>query len=237
MALPKIKHTVYTHHLTGLDKDVRFRCFTNAEQKMLLEAKEEQDPKMVYENTKQVVQSCIIDDINVDDLSIFDFEDIFIRIRAKSVDKYITGQFEIKYEDEDGKERTHTHKYSINTDDIKVVTPEEKVSNIIDVTDDYKLKMKYPSMGSAGKHFETEDDFIIEHIECVFSDDGDEVTYLKDEPEEDVHAFYADIEGPTMIEIAKFLGNQPKLSYTMDIDLPNGKTKKVVFESIEDFFT
>lgn len=237
MALPKIQHTVYTHFLTGLDKEVRFRCFTNAEQKMLLEAKEEKDPKMVYENAKQVVQSCILDDVIVDDLSIFDFEDIFIRIRAKSVDKYINGQLELKYNDEDGKEKTHTHKYSINTDDIKVVKPDEEVPNIIDVTDNYKLKMKYPSMGSAGKHFDTEDDFIIEHMECVFSDDGDEVMYLKDEPEKDVREFYDDIEGPTMVQIAKFLSNQPKLKYVMEVELPNGNTEKVVFESIEDFFT
>lgn len=237
MALPKIKPTAYHHHLTGLDRDVQFRCFTNYEQKSLLEAKEEQDPQMIYDNAKNVVQSCILDDdLDVNDLPVCDFEDMFLRIRAKSVDQMVTGSFQIEYK-EGNKKKTHEHKFNIDTKDITVRQPDTTVSPHIKLSDNYTLKMKHPTLGSTAKKFEQEEDFIIEHMVCVYSSDGEEVTYIADENIDEVREFYNSLEAPVMVEIAKFLTNQPHLYYKMDVELPNGETKEIEFESLEDFFT
>lgn len=241
MALPKIKHTAYQHHLTGLDKTVQFRCFTNAEQKSLLEAKEEQDQQMIVQNIKNVVQACILDDINVDDLTLYDFEDIFMRIRAKSVDQFIQGNIQVPYMikagEKTGQEAKHQHQFKIDTKDIKVVHPDEAPSPNIRVTENYTLKMTHPTVASSIKDYKDQDEFLIEHMVCVFSDDGDDVTYIKDEKPEDVRAFYDSIETPVLLEIMEFMNNQPHLYYALDVEDPNGDTHKIEFKSLEDFFT
>lgn len=239
MALPTIKPTAYTHTLNGLNRTIQFRCFTNAEQKTLLEAKEEQDRTMIYNNIKNVVGACIMDDVDVNDLTLYDFEDIFMRIRAKSVDQYIQGELKVPYYPTPKSKKTeeHTHAFNINIDDIKVVIPEDMPSKYIRLTENYTLEMTHPTVGSSTKPFKDNDEFIIEHMVCTFSDDGEDVAYIKDESKEDVQAFYDSIETPVLLNMTEFMNTQPYLYYKMDIELPNGNPHTIEFTSIEDFFT
>ena len=87
--------------MKGIDKKIKFRPYTNREQKILLIAKEEglDDRERVLEAVIQVLNNCIVDNIDVMSLSTFDIEDLFIRIRAKSVGEIITIKRSYNYED------------------------------------------------------------------------------------------------------------------------------------------
>ena len=84
MALPKLNTPEFTTTIPS-GKSVRFRPFLVKEEKMMLMAKESISGEEVFDLVDRVVRSCIVDDTNVDDLSFFDVEHLFILMRVRSV--------------------------------------------------------------------------------------------------------------------------------------------------------
>ena len=82
--LPKIDVPIFTVRLLSEDKPVRFRPFTVKEEKLFLMANQADDGNTMLETTKQVLKNCILDDINVDDLPVFDLEYVFVNLDRKS---------------------------------------------------------------------------------------------------------------------------------------------------------
>lgn len=84
MSLPKVDLPTYKHYMYGIEKNVTYRPFTNKERKILLLAKEasENGDKVepIIDAIKQIIGLCVIDDIDPDDLPMFDIEEIFLRI-------------------------------------------------------------------------------------------------------------------------------------------------------------
>ena len=83
MALPKLKQPTYELKIPSTGKMEAFRPFVVREEKILLMAKSSQDPTDIFRSIKQVVNNCAIDDnFDVDKLTIFDMEYLFLRIRG-----------------------------------------------------------------------------------------------------------------------------------------------------------
>jgi len=240
MTLPKIKHPKYTHHLVGLNKKVSYRPFTNAEQKILLLAKqEEKNTSRILEAVMQILHNCILDDIDIDNLSSFDMEDIFLRIRAKSVGEIIKPRFSYKYTDEKGIEKTDFVNIEINIDDIKVVV-EEKVDDkiILDKESQLGVKLRYPTLKIIREMKDTNDDIelISKCIVCVF--DGENVYNREDISDEEMIEFVDDIDMLNMKAINKFFSSIPRIEHKVDVTLPKLDNKKetITFKGINDFF-
>jgi len=240
MALPKIKHPKYTHHLVGLNKKVSYRPFTNAEQKILLLAKqEEKDTTRIIEAVMQILHNCILDDIDIENLTSFDMEDIFLRIRAKSVGEVIKPRFSYKYKDENGVEKTDFINIEINIDDIKVVV-EEKVDDkiILDKESQLGVKLRYPTLKIIREMKDTNDDIelISKCIVCVF--DGENVYNREDISDEEMIEFVDDIDMLNMKAINKFFSSIPRIEHKVDVTLPKLDNKKetITFKGINDFF-
>ena len=87
--LPKIDVPVFSVNLISSGKEVKFRPFTVKEEKLFLMASESEEFKTIIDTTKQVLNNCIISDIDVDKLPIFDIEYLFLNIRARSVSEII----------------------------------------------------------------------------------------------------------------------------------------------------
>src|SRR4051812_20105698 len=86
MSLPKIQHPTFNAEIPSTKKSVRFRPFTAREEKVLLIAKQSEDETDIMGAIKQVVNNCVISDaFDVDKLTIFDLESLFIKIRIMSV--------------------------------------------------------------------------------------------------------------------------------------------------------
>src|SRR4051812_10287762 len=84
--LPKITHPVFATEIPSSKKTVRFRPFTAREEKVLLIAKQSEDETDIMGAIKQVVNNCVVTEgFDVDKLTIFDLEFLFIQIRVKSV--------------------------------------------------------------------------------------------------------------------------------------------------------
>ena len=90
MALPKLDTPIYETKLISNGKTVKFRPFLVKEQKLFLMAMESNDPKDIVNTIKQVLTNCILnDEINVEELSSFDLEYLFMQLRAKSVGEIV----------------------------------------------------------------------------------------------------------------------------------------------------
>jgi hypothetical protein len=78
MALPRIDVPEYECVLPSNKKKVRFRPFLVKEQKLLLMASESVEVKDVVDSIKKVVKNCVLDEIDVETLPVFDLEFLFL---------------------------------------------------------------------------------------------------------------------------------------------------------------
>lgn len=241
-SLPKIKHSVYKHKLKGIDKEISFRPYTNAEQKILLLAKEEgkDDEERMLDAIVQILNKCIVDKIDVYDLPMFDIEDIFVRIRAKSVGEIIPVKFKYNYTDENGATKTDFVTTKVNIDDIKVEGDFSKESRTIMVDDMNKIgiKLRHPTLRDIKElnGSQEDEDLLKRCIEVIF--DENEVYDPRQVPDEEYEAFVDDIEGIEMLRIKKFFDAMPKLIYQTEIYKKHlDETETVTIKGLDGFFS
>ena len=85
MALPINETPVYTLMLPSTKAKVKYRPFLIKEEKALLIAQQSEDTTVMVDTLKQVVKSCLKDEVDVESFATFDLEYVFTQIRAKSV--------------------------------------------------------------------------------------------------------------------------------------------------------
>ncbi len=66
MPLPKIDLPVYSVNLKTENREVRFRPFVVKEEKLLIMALESNDYKQIVETIKQVINNCLLDEVDLD---------------------------------------------------------------------------------------------------------------------------------------------------------------------------
>jgi len=75
--LPKIDVPVYTIKLLSSGKTLQYRPFTVKEEKLFLMANESEEMDTIIDTIKQVINNCVIDECDVNDLPMFDIEHLF----------------------------------------------------------------------------------------------------------------------------------------------------------------
>lgn len=236
MALPKIQHTLYSHTLVGLGKEIKFRPFTNQEQKTLLLAKDAKgtpgEKALVVNAIEQIISNCTLGKVDGSSLSTFDIEDLFLRIRAKSVGEVINVQYRYDFRDAEDRPQSRFIKTAINVDDIKVkVNPDHKKT--IMITDKVGITMRYPTF----KMMETinsDDDLPMACIDTIF--DQDEVHDRNSVSAEELEAFFDDIDTKGLLKIKDFFDTMPSLQHTIELDMGDGTKQEVTFKGLNDFF-
>ncbi len=230
MALPKIDLPRYKHHLVGINKDIKFRPFTLKEQKILLLAKQSENSEQMIEAVKQLISLCTDGAVNPDELPFFDVEDLFVRIRSKSVSEIS----ELMYRD---KETDQKYKVKINLDDVKVITPEDHTNKIM-ITDTIGMMMKYPTLDmiKTDENKTLDDSQLLKNcIDYIF--DSSEMYYLKDEPEEVVNEWIDGLDSAALLKIEHFFKTMPRLRHEVTLKLSDGRSETLLFEGMESFFT
>jgi predicted DNA-binding protein YlxM (UPF0122 family) len=138
MALPKIQAPTFRARLESTGKDVRYRGFLVKEEKLLLVAKESNERKDLIDAFKQIVTNCVIDEVDVDSLPLFDLEYLFLMIRSKSQDN----KAKVRITDEDDKQE-----YDGFFDFDKVTfTRDPKHSKTVDLDGKVGVVMRYPTI-------------------------------------------------------------------------------------------
>lgn len=234
MGLPVIQQPLFDLYIPSLDKEVKCRPFVVREEKILLMAQAGRDPKEIVKAIQQVVNNCIQDkELDISNLTTFDLEYIFIKLRSKSVNNIA----EIAYRDNEDEK---TYDFEIDLDKVELYRDPEH-STTIKVDSNTTLKMRYPKIEMMEKmvQLQTEVDVFFEVVRyCIDSViQGDELYKMSEFNQEEQDQFVAGLDVKTFNKITKFFSTIPKLSYTIEYTNEKGTERKITLESLTDFFT
>ena len=124
MSLPQINTPVHELKIPSTGRKVKYRPFVVREEKLLLLALESGEQQDITDAIVQIIGNCLQTKIDLDSLSTFDVEYIFLNVRAKSVGEIL--EFAITCPD-DGETQAEVE---INIDDIQVVKDKSHTDTI-----------------------------------------------------------------------------------------------------------
>jgi len=241
--LPKIDVPIYTMDLISTGKKVKFRPFTVKEEKLFLMASESEDVNSAIDTIKQVVRNCIVNDVDVDKLPIFDIENIFLNLRARSIGEVVDLKYKCNNDvtDETGEQKkcNNVVELSINVLDIK---PEknENHSNKVEITDKLGVVLKYPSFDSLKYSVEENQidstlNLIVDSIDYIY--DEDSIYYAKDTSREELVEFIENLQNTDLVKFKEFFETMPKLKSNLHFKCNKcGYEEDILLEGIESFF-
>ena len=237
MPLPKPTVPTYELEVPSTGKKIKYRPFLVKEEKILLLAMETEDEKQMANAVKTILENCIqTPKFKVDSLSLFDIEYIFLNIRGKSVGETV----ELNVTCPDDGETVVPIK--LNLDDIKV-QKKDGHTNIINLTDEVSITMKYPSMDLFVKNNIAETGSDIDDVFEIASMcidqivEGEDVYEASNFSRKEILEFLEGMDTKQFIDVQKFFETMPKLSHTITIKNPNtGVENEVVIEGLASFF-
>jgi hypothetical protein len=237
MALPKMNAPLYNATIPSNKKEIKFRPFLVKEEKSLLLAQQSEDPKVMINTLKSIIENCIVDDLDVDKLAIFDYEYLFTQIRAKSVGEIVELMFLC---DTCTDEKA---KAPVNLDISKfVVEFPEGHSNKIELFDDVGIMMKNPNIDTLDKLEQVNDgdinaifDVVADCMESVYT--TEEVFNTKDQTKQEVIDFLENLTQEQFKKIENFFLTMPKLRQKVEYDCPVCNKHHIkTMEGLESFF-
>lgn len=234
MSFPKIAHPTFNVEIPSSKRKVRMRPFLVREEKILLMAQTSENAKDIVLAIQQVVNNCFVDDVDLDDLTTFDIEYLFLKLRAKSVGNVI----EMKYRDpEDGLQ----YDISIDLDDVQMKFTEGHNTKI-EITPESGIILKYPKADmteSISPDVSTEVELMFELMKYCIDKiyDADNVYNANEGTKEDLNEFVDNLDVSTMKKIQEFMETMPKLYHEASYFTKEGTEKKVVLQTLNDFFT
>lgn len=241
--LPKIDVPIYDLKLLSTGKKIRFRPFTVKEEKLFLMAAEAGDLKSVTDTVKQVINNCVLDEIDIDELPLFDIEQIFLQLRSKSIGEVVNLKYRcnniIKDDSEEEKKCNTVVEIDVNINDI-IPEFEKTDKNRIEITENLGVVMKYPNF----KVFELLDvedgtqsilNTIISCIDYIY--DKETLYYAKDSTKEELSEFVESLQTKDLQKFKEFFDTTPKLRKNIKFKCSKCSYEEdVLVEGIESFF-
>lgn len=234
MALPKLDKPLFDLEIPSKQTTVKCRPFVVKEEKILLMAQQAGQEKDIVLAIKQVLENCVQDPtFDSDDLTTFDLEYMFLKLRARSVNNVI----EVSYRDnEDDK----VYDFEIDLDTVEMMKPAE-INNKIMVTDTVGIVMKFPSVKVLENTPEnTSAPDLVEYLvrSCVDQIFDEEEVYLASESTEaELQEFIEGLDVQTFQKIREFFDSLPSLYHKLEYTNANGNERVIELKTLSDFFT
>ena len=231
MAQPILNNPVYTLELPSTGEEIEFRPFLVKEQKSLMIAEQSNNEKIINKTIVELIHNCTFEKIDAKKLPIFDVEMIFLKLRSKSVGE--TAEVIVTCPD-DGETKVPV---KVNLDEINVAITDEH-TNEINITDDIKIVMRYPTLEDV-KVRKTDDasimfDMIHTSIDEVHN--GDEIITRVDMTDKELTDFIDSMNTQQLESIMNFFNTMPKLRHVLEVENPKTKKKnEVLIEGLNNF--
>jgi len=263
MPLPSPPTPTFETTVPSTKKKVKYRPFLVREEKILLitmegepdvptwtnneeiddqllskyEKEKEEWEDDVKKTVKDLLNSCILSRIKVDDLTNFDLEYLFLRIRAASSGEDIVMQVTCS---DDNETKVNAR---INLMDVEVKFPEGHDNKIM-LGEEMGMVMKYPGMNvfvdqtllNKGVQ-KTEElfDLIADCVDQIF--DGESVYDSADIKRSEIMAFIEKMTQQQFEKLQEFFKTMPVLSHTFSVVNPNtGVKSEYTMEGLSTFF-
>jgi hypothetical protein len=240
MALPMMSSPTYNMVIPSTDVTVKFRPFLVKEEKSLLIAQQSEDVKIMVDTLKDVIKSCVLDNIDVNKLATFDIEYMFTQIRAKSVGENIDLIFPCDIDHGADNEKARV-KISIDLTSLIVEKNLEHTPRI-NLFNDVGVMMKYPTIEIMKKleKLETDNldnifDVIAGSIDYIYQ--GEEIFYAKEQKHEELIQFLNNLTSEQFLKVQKFFETMPRIKKEVNYVCPVcGKSHHKVLEGLQSFF-
>ena len=232
MALPKLDIPTYELDLISIDKKITYRPFLVKEEKILMIAMEGEDQKELINAMKQIINNCIIEDLNIDDLPLFELEHILLNLRSKSVGEKTTVSITCQ-----GCENPIPLNVDLNKVKIK---QDKKHTKEINLTENIGIMMKYPKLDMMlDEELLADSNKIFEVIEdCVeYIWDNAETYKMDDYSIEEKTEFFESLSQLQFEDIRSFFDTIPKLSLDVNYTCRSCEHQsKTTLEGMANFF-
>lgn len=210
--LPKIDLPTYELKLPSNGKEIRFRPFLVKEEKLLLMAAKSGDANEIIKTTKQVINNCLLDEVNIDSLPFFDVDCLFIALRAKSIGENIEVNYICQNTLEDNTPCRGRFPVKIDISNVEI-EKNENIKSEIKFNDNLIFYMKYPGysiikvLNDNDDTFEKKIKIIIASIDKIFN--KDQYYSTKDFSTEELQNFIENLTQEQFDKLAEFTSNFP----------------------------
>lgn len=242
--LPKIDAPIYELKLISNEKKVRFRPFTVKEEKLFLMAAESNDSESSVNTIKQVLNNCLIDEINLETLPIFDLEYLFVHLRAKSIGEEVKLRYRCNNQvQKEDKIESCNNSVEINFNLLEIQpTKDENHTNKIELENNLGVVFKYPNFETLQKYANTTNNeielilkLIIDCIDYIY--DAEQIYYAKDSTELELREFIESLQTKQLEKIKVFFDTMPKLQKKLNFKCNRcNYEEEINLEGIQNFF-
>jgi len=229
MKLPSIALPKYQIHVPSTGEKVFYRPFVVKEEKVLLIALESGEYPMIAKAIKDIVNACTYEQLDIENIPIFDVCYLFINIRAKSVGETVEPNLICQH-------CRFKNPTEINLSEIQVVGDLEK-NKKIELGENVGMVLRYPPL-----NVEEEVDgvdlsltSIADCIEMIY--EGEAVFKSEAIGKKELVAFIENLTHEQFEKILEFFADMPRLCHTVQYTCSQcGKDNEVTLEGLGDFF-
>ena len=236
--LPVLNAPRFNDTLPSTGEDFTYRPFLVKEEKYIQLTKDSEDINVIYESLKSLISSCTSLE-NVEKLSLFDIEYIFLRLREKSVGDII----ELKMKHIDVEDCDHVETVNLDLKNIRVQKYEGHTNLLLlDKNTNVKIKMRYPKYKDILRLQQGQGDFdsfmevLINCTEMVTQ--NDDVFMMKDFSDKDKKEFFLNFNLTHMESVKSFFDTMPKVCYDLEWTCSKcGKKESHTIEGVQSFLS
>ena len=240
MALPLSVSPIFSMTIPSTDKVVKYRPFVIRDEKALLIAQQSEDPNVMIDTLKDVIKSCLKDNVDIDTLATFDLEYMFTQIRAKSVGETIDLIFPCDTDHGENNEKAKT-KITFDLTEIKVDKPAGH-NKKVELFGDVGVVMKYPTIDvirriqeSQGTNLNEIFGVVVDCVDYIY--EGDELYYGKEQKREELLQFLENLTSDQFSKIQQFFDTMPRIKQEVNYTCPIcQKQHHKVLEGLASFF-
>lgn len=235
MTLPSIVTPEFKTTLPSNNKQIKFRPFLVKEEKVLLMAQEGKDADEIQRAVLNILKNCVLEDIDIETLPLFDIEWLFLQLRSKSVGEVI----ELKIKHIEDKECNHVNDVELNVEDIKVHFDKDH-KNVIEFEDGIGVTMYYPSL-TLSQNINTNNPSVqdlFELIQASIHNVFDKEKVYNDFTKEELEKFLGDLNQKHLEKFLNFFNTMPRLKHTLKFNCAKcGKEVNHELNGLMDFFS
>ena len=232
MPLPQLETPTYKLNLPSTGKEITFRPWTVGEEKVMRmsvgdSANPAEDVRVAREALRNLLKGCIETEMDIDTLTEYDIEYIFLHIRGVSVSKFAEFSLEVNCPEprEDCPERVNVE---VNLrEDVKVIKDENR-SFDIRLDNKVGIIMQDPNLGISTNIRNIQEDMspddiisvIVKLIVSVYDVETGDVYPAADSTEEELTALIEKLTIDKFAPIMDFINTMPYLKVEVEAECP-----------------